>query len=63
VLETTEKIVYAILSLGSIRHLQIVKRAGDSLPKATGGVISLQGKGLAQMTGKNYFAVKVTESR
>ncbi len=58
-LETSEKMVYAILSLEPIHLSQVVERTGLSLSEAAESVMSLHGKGLVQVIGNNYFAIKL----
>ena len=58
-LETTEKIVYASLSLEPVHISQIAQKTGLELSSAMETLFSLQGKHLVQTVGNNYFAIKL----
>lgn len=58
-LETAEKIVYAILSLEPIHISEIVEKTGLELSAAIEILLSLQMKQLVQTVGNNYFAIKL----
>lgn len=58
-LETTEKIVYASLSLEPVHISQIAQKTGLELSSAMETLFSLQGKQLVQTVGNNYFAIKL----
>lgn len=58
-LETAEKIVYAILSLEPIHISQIAEHTGLELQKVMEVLLSLQIKQLVQTIGNNYYAIKL----
>lgn len=58
-LETAEKIVYAILSLEPVHLSEIVEKTGLELSTVMESVLSLQMKQLAQAVGNQYFAIKL----
>jgi DNA processing protein len=58
-LETSEKIVYAILSLEPIHLTQIAEETGLELPFVMEILMSLQLKNLVQTAGNNYFAIRL----
>lgn len=58
-LETAEKIVYAILSLEPIHISQIAQDTGLELQKVMEVLLSLQIKQLVQTIGNNYYAIKL----
>lgn len=57
-LETVEKIVYAILSLEPVHVSEIVELSGIGMPELIEVLLSLQKKGLVQCFGNNYYALK-----
>lgn len=58
-LETAEKIVYAMLSLEPVHLAQIAEETGMELPHAMEILLSLQIKNLVQAIGNNYFMIKL----
>lgn len=58
-LETTEKIVYASLSLEPAHVSEVAKQTGMKIPVVMDRLISLELKGLATMIGSNYYAIKI----
>lgn len=58
VLETTEKIVYAILGFDGIHISEIVGRTGITVPEVTEALLSLERKQLITMVGQHYYALK-----
>lgn len=58
-LETSEKIVYAILSLEPVHVSEIVELSGIGTLESVEVLLSLQKKGLVQCFGNNYYALKV----
>ena len=58
-LETTEKIVYASLSLEPAHVSEVAKQTGMKIPVVMDRLISLELKGLVTMIGSNYYAIKI----
>ncbi|RKI44231.1 DNA-protecting protein DprA [bacterium D16-51] len=58
-LETAEKIVYAMLSLEPVHLAQIAEETGMELPRVMEILLSLQIKNLVQAIGNNYFMIKL----
>lgn len=58
-LETTEKIVYAILGFDGIHISEIVARTGITVPEAMEALLSLERKKLIVMLGQHYYAAKL----
>ena len=58
-LETTEEIVYAILSLEPIHVAQIIEETGLELSDVLQCMASLQEKNLVQVVGNNYYIIKL----
>lgn len=58
-LETAEKIVYAILSLEPVHISQIADETGLELQQIMEILLSLQMKQLVQSIGNNYYAIKL----
>ena len=58
-LETSEKIVYASLSLEPAHISEIAHRTGFNVQKAMDLLISLEMKKLIRMVGNNYYAIKL----
>ncbi len=58
-LETTEEIVYASLSLEPVHISQIAQKAGLEPVSAMEVLFSLQRKQLVQTVGNNYYAIKL----
>ena len=58
-LETTEKIVYASLSLEPVHISQIAEKTGIEFASVMEILFSLQRKQLVQTVGNNYFAIKL----
>lgn len=59
VLETTEKMVYAILGFDGIHISEIVGRTGITVPEAMEALLSLERKQLIVMVGQHYYALKM----
>ncbi|HBI63290.1 MAG TPA: hypothetical protein DDY31_19120, partial [Lachnospiraceae bacterium] len=58
-LETSEKIVYAMLSLEPVHLAQITEGTGMELSCVMEILFSLQIKNLVQAIGNNYFVIKM----
>lgn len=58
-LETSEKIVYAMLSLEPVHLAQITEETGMELSCVMEVLLSLQIKNLVQAIGNNYFMIKL----
>lgn len=58
-LETTEKIVYASLSLEPAHVSEVARQTGMKIPVVIDRLISLELKGLVTMVGSNYYAIKI----
>lgn len=58
-LETSEKMVYAILSLEPVHISQIVEYTGFEMQKVIEVMLSLQLKQLVQTIGNNYYTIKL----
>lgn len=58
-LETSEEIVYAILSLEPIHISQIAEETGLELSSVIKSMVSLQEKNLVQVVGNNYYIIKL----
>lgn len=58
-LETTEKIVYAILGFDGIHISEIVARTGIAVPEVMESLLSLEKKKLIVMLGQHYYAAKL----
>lgn len=58
-LETSEKIVYASLSLEPVHISEIIQRTGLNTQKTMDLLISLEMKKLICMVGNNYYALKL----
>ncbi|MCD7825348.1 MAG: DNA-processing protein DprA [Clostridiaceae bacterium] len=58
-LETAEKIVYAILSLEPIHVSEIVKQTGFPLQKVMEIVLALEMKKMIYTVGNNYFVIRL----
>lgn len=58
-LETSEKIVYASLSLEPAHISEIAQRTGISVQKTMDLLISLEMKKLIRMVGNNYYAINL----
>lgn len=59
VLETTEEIVYAILSLDPIHISEIVERTGLSVQDVMDSLLSLEKKQLVCTVGNHYYAIRL----
>lgn len=59
VLETSEKIVYASLSLEPAHVSEIASRAGFGIQRTMEILIGLELKHFVSMAGNNYFAIKI----
>lgn len=58
-LETPEKIVYAILGLDPVHISEIVERTGFSVMEVMDSLYLLEKKGLISMVGNHYYAVRL----
>ncbi len=58
VLETSEKIVYASLSLEPVHISQIASKTGFSIPDTMEIIVGLELKDVIYMVGSNYYAIK-----
>ncbi|MCH5268008.1 MAG: DNA-processing protein DprA [Lachnospiraceae bacterium] len=58
-LETTEKMVYAILGFDGIHISEIVGRTGITVPDAMEALLSLERKQLIVMVGQHYYALRL----
>ena len=58
-LETAEKIVYAILGFDGIHISEIVAQTGFSVPQTMEVLASLEQKKLVNMVGQHYYALKI----
>ena len=58
-LETAEKIVYAILGFDGIHISEIVAQTGLSVPQTMEVLASLEQKKLVNMVGQHYYALKI----
>lgn len=58
-LETTEKIVYSILSLEPIHISELMNETGLSMPVLMEQLLSLQGKRLIKSIGNNYYVIRL----
>lgn len=58
-LETTEKIVYAILGFDGIHISEIVARTEITVPEVMKALLSLEKKNLIVMLGQHYYAAKL----
>ena len=57
-LETTEKIVYASLSLEPAHVSEVASETGLGIPDVMDCLLSLEMKGLIDTVGNNYYAIK-----
>lgn len=58
-LETAEKIVYAILGFDGIHISEIVAQTGFSVPQTMEVLAPLEQKKLVNMVGQHYYALKI----
>lgn len=58
-LETTEKIVYASLSLEPAHVSEVASETGLGIPDVMDCLLSLEMKGLIDTVGNNYYAIKI----
>lgn len=60
-LETAEKIVYAMLGFDGIHISEIVAKTGLAVPKVMEIVLSLENKGLIADVGQHHYALKLKD--
>lgn len=60
-LETAEKIVYAMLGFDGIHISEIVAKTGLAVPKVIEIVLSLENKGLIADVGQHHYALKLKD--